>query len=62
MDRETIRKGIANIKNNELFLYVRLKPKHRAKAYCKLHRCYLEPKDIAEKGCNKKNCKWKEEI
>ena len=55
-DRWTIRKGVKDVKNNELFLYGRLKPSSCAKAYCKYHKCYLEAKDIKEKGCNRKNC------
>lgn len=62
MDRETIRKGVKLHKNIVLFLYGRLRPKDKAKAYCILHKCYLEPKDIKEKGCNKKNCIHKKEV
>ena len=56
--RKTIRKGIKNIKRSGLFLYGRLRSLEKAVAYCKLHKCYLEPKDIKEKGCNKKKCKY----
>ena len=62
MDRETIRKGTNICKNTEIFLYGRLKKVHNAKVYCKLHKCYLEAKDITEKGCNKKKCKYKKEV
>lgn len=62
MDRKTIRKGVKLHKNIELFLYGKLKDRGKAVAYCKLHKCYLEPIDIREKGCNKKNCKYKEEL
>lgn len=62
MDRETIRKGARNIKDNVLFLYGRLRPHDKAKAYCTLHKCYLEAKDIAEKKCNYKNCRFKREV
>lgn len=40
-----------------VFLYGRLRQIGKAKGYCKLHKCYLEPKDIKEKCCNYKNCK-----
>lgn len=60
--RETIRKGTKPRRNIVLFLYGRLRKIHKAVAYCKLHKGYLEPKDITEKKCNKKKCKWKEEI
>lgn len=32
-----------------LCIYGRLARKNNSVAYCKLHKCYLEPKDIAEK-------------
>lgn len=41
-------------KDLEIFLYGKLLQRHKAVAYCKLHKCYLEPVDIKEKGCNKK--------
>jgi len=44
-----------------LFLFGRLNETYRAVGYCKLHKCYLEPKDIAEKRCKKKNCKYLKE-
>ena len=64
MNRETIRKKgkVRNRKNAMLFLYGKLKEKGYAVAYCKLHKCYLEPLDIKEKKCNKKNCKFREEL
>lgn len=62
MKRETIRKGATNLKNNEIFLYGRLRPRNRAKAYCMLHKCYLEAIDIKEKGCNYKRCTYKREV
>lgn len=58
MSRKNRRK---TYKNNKLFLYGRTSP-NKAVAYCKLHKCYLEPKDILERKCNKKKCKYKEEI
>lgn len=61
-ERDTIRKGIKNYQNIGMFLYGRLAGKHKAVAYCELHKCYLEPKDIAEKQCNKKRCKYRKEI
>ncbi len=60
--RETIRKGNKLCRNTELFLYGRIRKIHKAVAYCKLHKCYLEPKNITEKQCNKKKCKYKEEV
>jgi hypothetical protein len=60
--RKTIRRGIKTFKDKEIFLYGRISERHRAVAYCILHKCYLESKDIMEKGCNKKKCKYKEEV
>ena len=48
--RETIRTGVKTFKDKELFLYGRIRARHKAVAYCVLHKCYLEPKDIAEKN------------
>ena len=62
MKRKTIRKGTSNLKETSLFLYGKLKAKNYAVAYCKLHKCYLEPLDIKEKKCNYKNCKFKVEV
>ena len=62
MDRETTRKGMKLHKNTVLFLYGRLRTKDRAKAYCAVHKCYLESRDIKEKQCNKKKCKYKEQV
>lgn len=45
-----------------LFLFGRLNNLSRAKAYCELHKCYLEGKDIREKGCNHKSCKHLKEL
>ena len=56
--RETIRKGIKPRRNIGLFLYGRLRQIHKAVAYWKVHRCYLEPKDITGEECNKKKCKY----
>lgn len=39
-------------KDVEIFLYGKRLHKYKAVAYCKLHKCYLEPIDIKEKGCN----------
>lgn len=50
------------MKEKELFLYGKLRYKDDAVAYCKLHKCYLEPIDIKEKKCNWKKCKYKEEL
>ena len=60
--RETIRKGIKTFKDKEIFLYGRIRERHKAVAYCTLHKCYLEPRDITEKQCNKKRCKYIEEV
>lgn len=60
--RETIRKVTNLCRNATLFLYGRLRKRHKTVAYGKLHKCYLEPKDITEKQCNKKKCKYKEEV
>lgn len=48
--------------NKHLCIYGRLARKNNAVAYCKLHKCYLEPKDIAEKKCNYKRCTYKQEL
>ena len=46
----------------ELSIYGKLVRRNRAVVYCKLHKCYLEPKDIAEKKCNFKKCIHKVEV
>ncbi len=46
----------------EIYIFGRLVQKNKAVAYCELHKCYLEPKDIAEKKCNFKRCKHKIEV
>ena len=57
---------VKRIKNKReervMYLYGRLNERSKAVIYCKLHECYLEPKDVAEKRCNWKKCKYKEEI
>lgn len=60
MARKNKRKRIN--KTKEISIFGRLVPKNKAVAYCKLHKCYLEPKDIAEKKCNFKRCKHKNEL
>lgn len=50
------RKKRIRVDNYYLFLFGRLNNINKAKAYCKLHKCYLEGRDIKEKGCNYKNC------
>lgn len=55
MSRKNNRK---TYKGKKLFLYGRLS-QNKAVAYCKLHKCYLEPIDILEKNCNKKKCRHK---
>jgi len=49
-------------KTKEISIFGRLVQKNRAVAYCKLHKCYLEPKDIAEKKCNFKRCRHRIEL
>lgn len=49
-------------KTKELYMYGRLVRKSKAVAYCELHRCYLEPKDILERKCNYKMCIHKIEL
>lgn len=46
----------------EIYIFGRLVQKKKAVAYCKLHKCYLEPKDIAEKKCNFKRCRHRIEL
>ena len=60
--RSSIRKPKRiNKRRAVLFLFGRLKEKEHAVGYCELHKCYLEPRDVKEKRCNKKNCnKFKE--
>jgi len=60
MGRKNRRKKNGKTKN--LCMYGRLTRKNKTVAYCKLHNCYLEPKDIKEKRCNHKNCVHIEEI
>lgn len=59
--RKSIRKpykSMQDLNNKVLFLYGKFRNKQVARGYCKLHRCYLEAKDITEKSCSKKNCKY----
>jgi len=60
MGRKNKRKEIN--KTKKLCIYGRLTRAGRIVAFCNLHKCYLEPKDIAEKKCNYKNCKHKVEM
>lgn len=53
---------VIKIKNYNLFLFGRLNKLSRAKAYCNLHKCYLEGRDIREKKCNYKSCKHLREL
>ena len=55
MARKNKRKRINRTK--ELSIFGRLVQRKKAVVYCELHKCYLEPKDIAEKKCNFKRCK-----
>lgn len=54
--KQTIRKGVRNVKNNELFLYGSLDTLDKARGYCSLHKCYLSYSNISEKGCRSKHC------
>ncbi|MBO5004045.1 MAG: hypothetical protein J6D03_02090 [Clostridia bacterium] len=38
-------------KTKELYMFGRLVQKSKAAIYCKLHKCYLEPKDITDEKC-----------
>ncbi|MDO5555835.1 MAG: hypothetical protein Q4G09_04125 [Clostridia bacterium] len=60
MGRKNKRKKIN--KTKQLSIYGKLIRPNKIVAFCKLHSCYLEPKDIAEKKCNKKGCRYKVEI
>ena len=44
-------------KDYVLCSYGRLVQLGRTKAYCDLHKCYLQGKDIREKKCKIKKCK-----
>lgn len=57
-----MRKKRINISKCKMFLFGRLNSLTKAKAYCELHRCYLEGRDIKEKGCNHKSCKHLREL
>lgn len=56
--RATIRKGVKLYKNTELFLYGRRKNRCVARGYCQLHKCYLDIRNIKEKMCKVKKCKY----
>lgn len=60
MERRT--RNVTIRKNTGVFLYGKIKSLHRAVAYCKLHKCYLEGQDVKRKGCNIKRCKHKKII
>lgn len=62
LSRETIRDGTKNIKSMKLFLYGKLDFKHKALAYCRLHKCYLTEENINEKNCKMKKCRKYKEI
>ncbi len=49
-------------KNVVMCLYGKLREKNKTVAYCELHKCYLDRKDIKEKKCNFKKCKYRKEI
>lgn len=49
-------------KTKEIYIFGKLVQKNKAVAYCELHRCYLEPRDITEKKCNLKKCKHRVEL
>lgn len=46
----------------KLCIYGRLTRCNKTVAFCKLHNCYLEPKDIKEKKCNYKRCLYIEDV
>ncbi len=56
------RRKCIKLNTYNLFLFGRLNNLSRAKAYCELHKCYLEGKDIREKRCNHKSCKHLKEL
>lgn len=56
--RRSIRKGVKTFKNKEIFLYGRIGERSKSVAYCNLHKCFLEIKDIKEKRCRNKKCKY----
>lgn len=63
-NRQTIRSGnnINKDKDIGVFLYGRLGKISSARVYCKFHQCYLNGNDIAEKKCNFKKCKFRQEL
>lgn len=61
-NRASYRKEIGIPKNMVLGFYGRLLVIGHCKAYCDLHKCYLIGRDIAERKCNKKKCKYKKEL
>ena len=57
--RSTIKnRNKIDIKQAVMFLYGRLRYKSNAVAYCELHKCYLDAKNVSEKRCVKKHCKY----
>lgn len=48
--------NIRNKRGLKLGLYGKLT--YNAVAYCKKHKCYLQPVDIKNKRCNWKECKY----
>ena len=60
MGRKNRRKKINRTK--QLCMYGRLTKCNKTVAFCRLHNCYLEPKDIKEKRCNYERCSYIEEI
>ena len=50
-------KSMESLDNKAIFLYGKFRHIQEAVGYCKLHRCYLDKKDIFEKRCIKKNCR-----
>lgn len=51
-----------NALNKKLFLYGKLLDISKAIGYCELHKCYLDLKDVKEKKCIKKKCKYMKEV
>lgn len=60
--RASYRKELKIPKNMVLGIYGKLVILGHCRAYCDLHKCYLDGRDINERKCNKKKCKYKKEL
>ena len=61
--RSTIKTGHKiDLNQAVVFLYGRLGLKAHAHGYCELHKCYLACRNVNEKRCVKKNCKYFKEV